>query len=122
MDKIIIVSTHPYLLNRHSKIVYLYITSREYPDLLQLPVVQRIAAKHSRTPAQILLRHTLQRGVAVIPKSTDPNRIKQVRLTLPTNTVVTDTRTRSSTYHFRIRFFHPLRLCRCLYSYATAVK
>ncbi|XP_026331348.1 prostaglandin F synthase 2-like [Hyposmocoma kahamanoa] len=52
-------------------------TGREYPDLLQLPVVQRIAAKHSRTPAQILLRHTLQRGVAVIPKSTDPNRIKQ---------------------------------------------
>ncbi|XP_049877479.1 aldo-keto reductase family 1 member A1-like [Pectinophora gossypiella] len=52
-------------------------TGREYPDLLQLPPVTRAAAAHARSPAQVLLRHTLQRGVAVIPKSTDPGRIKQ---------------------------------------------
>ncbi|KAF9414321.1 hypothetical protein HW555_007718 [Spodoptera exigua] len=52
-------------------------TGREYPDLLQLPVVTRIAQAHGRTPAQILLRYTLQRGLAAIPKSTNPARIKQ---------------------------------------------
>nr|QLI61979.1 alcohol dehydrogenase 1 [Streltzoviella insularis]QLI62144.1 alcohol dehydrogenase 3 [Streltzoviella insularis] len=52
-------------------------TGREYPDLLQLPTVQRIAEAHGRTPAQILLRQLLQRGVAAIPKSTNPERIKQ---------------------------------------------
>ncbi|XP_026734659.1 alcohol dehydrogenase [NADP(+)]-like isoform X2 [Trichoplusia ni] len=52
-------------------------TGREYPDLLQLPAVVRIAQAHGRTPAQVLLRHTLQRGLAAIPKSTNPTRIKQ---------------------------------------------
>ncbi|CAH1637652.1 unnamed protein product [Spodoptera littoralis] len=52
-------------------------TGREYPDLLQLPVVTRIAQVHGRTPAQVLLRFTLQRGLAAIPKSTNPARIKQ---------------------------------------------
>lgn len=52
-------------------------TGREYPDLLQLAEVQRIAQVHGRTSAQILLRYNLQRGLAVIPKSTNPTRIKQ---------------------------------------------
>ncbi|XP_031770164.2 aldo-keto reductase family 1 member A1-like [Galleria mellonella] len=52
-------------------------TGREYPDLLKLPIVQRIAETHSRTPAQVLLRYTLQRGLGAIPKSTNQTRIKQ---------------------------------------------
>ncbi|CAG9789206.1 unnamed protein product [Diatraea saccharalis] len=52
-------------------------TGREYPDLLKLEAVQRIANSHARTPAQVLLRYTLQRGLAVIPKSTNPERITQ---------------------------------------------
>ncbi|XP_059053387.1 aldo-keto reductase family 1 member A1-like [Achroia grisella] len=52
-------------------------TGREYPDLLSLPIVQRIADAHSRTAAQVLLRYTLQRGVGAIPKSTNPARIQQ---------------------------------------------
>nr|QMX42080.1 alcohol dehydrogenase AD4 [Dioryctria abietella] len=52
-------------------------TGREYPDLLTLPTVQSIAQAHGRTPAQVLLRYTLQRGLAAIPKSTNPRRIKQ---------------------------------------------
>ncbi|XP_028178349.1 aldo-keto reductase family 1 member A1-like [Ostrinia furnacalis] len=52
-------------------------TGREYPDLLQLEAVKRAAKAHGRTPAQILLRHLLQRGLAAIPKSTNPERIKQ---------------------------------------------
>ncbi|KAI5643138.1 aldo/keto reductase family domain-containing protein [Phthorimaea operculella] len=52
-------------------------TGREYPELQSIPEVVRIAQKHGRSPAQVLLRHTLQRGIAVIPKSTNPDRIKQ---------------------------------------------
>ncbi|XP_066995258.1 aldo-keto reductase family 1 member A1 [Anabrus simplex] len=41
------------------------------------PVIIRIAEKHGKTPAQVLLRHIIQRGIAVIPKSSNPARIKQ---------------------------------------------
>ncbi|KAK9739684.1 Aldo/keto reductase family [Popillia japonica] len=40
-------------------------------------VVNRIAKKHSKAPAQILLRFLLQLGVAAIPKSVTPSRIKE---------------------------------------------
>ncbi|MBT3250019.1 MAG: aldo/keto reductase [Candidatus Pacebacteria bacterium] len=36
------------------------------------PVVLKIAAAHSKTPAQILLRWSLQRGLIAIPKSVNP--------------------------------------------------
>jgi len=49
----------------------------ELPDILTNPVVQKIATKHSKTSAQILLRHLLQKGIAVIPKSTNPSRIRE---------------------------------------------
>ena len=39
------------------------------------PVVQEIAAKYGKTPAQILLRRTVQDGVTVIPKSVHSERI-----------------------------------------------
>ena len=35
------------------------------------------AAKHGKTPAQVLLRWATQRGVAVIPKSNDQGRLAQ---------------------------------------------
>lgn len=47
------------------------------PDLLGNPVVQRIAVKHKKTPAQVLLRFNVQRGIGVIPKSTNPCRIRE---------------------------------------------
>ncbi|XP_045776668.1 aldo-keto reductase family 1 member C15-like isoform X1 [Maniola jurtina] len=52
-------------------------TGRDYPNLLELPTVLKIAKAHSRTPAQVLLRYLLQHGVACIPKSTSPSRIKE---------------------------------------------
>jgi 2,5-diketo-D-gluconate reductase A len=41
------------------------------------PVVARIAAATGRTPAQVLIRWSLQRGVSVIPKSSTPTRIEE---------------------------------------------
>ncbi|GLG98968.1 Aldo-keto reductase AKR2E4 [Gryllus bimaculatus] len=41
------------------------------------PVVEKIAKKHNKTAAHILLRHIMQRGIVVIPKSVNPSRIKQ---------------------------------------------
>ena len=41
------------------------------------PVLQEIAQKHGRTPAQVILRWNLQRGVVVIPKSTHKERIEE---------------------------------------------
>ena len=41
------------------------------------PVVQKLAAKYDKTPAQILLRRTIQDGAAVIPKSVHAERIAE---------------------------------------------
>ena len=41
------------------------------------PVLQRVAAKHGATPAQVLVRWALQSGLVVIPKSVRPERIRE---------------------------------------------
>lgn len=45
--------------------------------LLGDPALATLAAKHGRTPAQIVLRWHIQLGTIVIPKSTTPERIKE---------------------------------------------
>ncbi|MBH1937641.1 aldo/keto reductase [Streptomyces sp. AV19] len=45
--------------------------------LLDAPALAKIAAKHGRTPAQIVLRWHLQLGNVVIPKSATPSRIRE---------------------------------------------
>ncbi|BES96974.1 unnamed protein product [Nesidiocoris tenuis] len=40
------------------------------------PLIQRLAEKHGKSPAQIMLRLQLQRGIVVIPKSTNKQRMK----------------------------------------------
>ena len=42
----------------------------------QVPVLQKLATKYGKTPAQITLRWDLQKGVVTIPKSVTPQRIK----------------------------------------------
>lgn len=46
---------------------------------LSLPLFETLAAKYEKTPAQIILRWHLQRGLAVIPKSVHPERMQQNR-------------------------------------------
>ncbi|CAD5216989.1 unnamed protein product [Bursaphelenchus okinawaensis] len=44
---------------------------------LENEIVKRLAVKYGRTTGQILLRHAIQRGLIVIPKSSNPVRLKQ---------------------------------------------
>jgi len=46
-------------------------------SLLSDPVIQALATKHERTPAQVVLRWHLQLGNIVIPKSVTPARITE---------------------------------------------
>ncbi|HET6285593.1 MAG TPA: aldo/keto reductase [Amycolatopsis sp.] len=46
-------------------------------DLLGEDAIKALAAKHGRTPAQVVLRWHLQLGNVVIPKSVTPSRIKE---------------------------------------------
>ncbi|XP_022086618.1 alcohol dehydrogenase [NADP(+)] A-like isoform X3 [Acanthaster planci] len=47
------------------------------PNLMADPEVVRIAEARGKTPAQVLIRFSLQRGIICIPKSVTPSRIKQ---------------------------------------------
>lgn len=47
------------------------------PSLLENDVINKIADKHDATPAQILIKWAVERDTAVIPKSTNPGRIKE---------------------------------------------
>ena len=45
--------------------------------MLGNPVLGEIAAGHGKTPAQVILRWNLQKGVAVIPGSCNPEHIRE---------------------------------------------
>ncbi len=46
-------------------------------EMFQEPAVLAIARKYGKTPAQVLLRFLTQKGIAVIPRSTQPKHIKE---------------------------------------------
>merc|ERR1712238_168063 len=57
----------------------------QYPHLtspLEDPVVVAIATAHNITPAQVCLRFLLQRGIVVLPKSSQVSRMKENRQTV----------------------------------------
>lgn len=47
------------------------------PSVLEDETLNRIAADHEKTPAQVMLRWHLEQGRSAIPKSTNPQRIAQ---------------------------------------------
>ncbi len=46
-------------------------------EALEDDTIVEIANRHGKSPAQVILRWHLQNGVAVIPKSVTPSRIKE---------------------------------------------
>jgi alcohol dehydrogenase (NADP+) len=44
---------------------------------MEHPLTKKLAEKYKKSPAQILIRQIMQRGISVIPKSTNPNRVKE---------------------------------------------
>lgn len=52
-------------------------SAHDTPLLFENPVIVKIAERHGKTPAQVLLRWATQRGVAVIPKSNNEGRLRQ---------------------------------------------
>eukprot|EP00983_Pelagomonas_calceolata_P098418 1158345-Pelagomonas_calceolata.AAC.3 len=47
------------------------------PTPLKLKEVHEVASRVTKTPAQVLIRYALQRGASVIPKSANPEHIKE---------------------------------------------
>lgn len=46
-------------------------------ELLHAPVLARISEKHGKTPGQVVLRWHVQQGLVAIPKSANPERIRE---------------------------------------------
>ena len=46
-------------------------------EMFQEPAVLTLAEKYGKTPAQVLLRFLTQKGIAVIPRSTQPEHIRE---------------------------------------------
>lgn len=55
------------------------IPGRQWPsrDLMQHSLVLELAKKYNKTPAQVLLRHLVHLKIGVIPKSVNPERVKE---------------------------------------------
>lgn len=51
--------------------------AEESESVLEQEVVKEIAGKHGRTAAQVVLRWGVQRGTAVVPKSSKPERLRE---------------------------------------------
>lgn len=51
--------------------------AKDTPLLFDHEVVKKVADRHAKSPAQVLLRWSTQRNVAVIPKSNNPDRLEQ---------------------------------------------
>jgi len=47
------------------------------PNILHNPTIEEIAKKHGKSTAQVVLRHGIQKGLIVIPKSTNEKRLKE---------------------------------------------
>jgi diketogulonate reductase-like aldo/keto reductase len=46
-------------------------------EVFQHPIIQDIAKKYEKSPAQVILRWDIQSGIVTIPKSVTPSRIKE---------------------------------------------
>lgn len=47
------------------------------PNILEDPVLIKLAEKHKKSTAQVILRYLTQKDIVVIPKSINPQRLRQ---------------------------------------------
>jgi 2,5-diketo-D-gluconate reductase A len=81
------IELHPYLVRfeqrefhaQHAIITQAWAPLGRGGQLLADPVITTIAARHARTPAQVVLRWHIEAGVAPIPKSARPQRLDENR-------------------------------------------
>ena len=52
-------------------------TKGEGCNILKEEIITDIAAKHGRTPGQVVIKFSLQRGIGLIPKTSNPARIQE---------------------------------------------
>ena len=79
------VECHPYLAQnelkefcaKHNILVEAWSPLEQGGEVLKDEVIQKIAASHSKSPAQVVLRWHLQNNTIVIPKSVTPSRIEE---------------------------------------------
>ncbi|KRK87749.1 aldehyde reductase [Lentilactobacillus sunkii DSM 19904] len=78
------IETHPYLtqqpmidFDKKMSIVTQAWSPLGRGIVLDNPMLDKMAKHHGKTPAQIVLRWDLQRGISIIPKSKSPERIKE---------------------------------------------
>jgi len=62
---------------RHGIVTESYSPLGAGTDLLNAPVLGRIAQKHGKTPGQIVLRWHIEQGLVAIPKTANPERMKE---------------------------------------------
>ncbi|XP_076006813.1 aldo-keto reductase family 1 member A1-A isoform X2 [Genypterus blacodes] len=80
--------------------------SPDEPRLLEDPRLRAIAQRYQRTPAQVIIRWHVQRGVVCIPKSVTPSRIQQ-NLQVFDFTLSGDDMKRIETFNCNKRFIVP---------------
>lgn len=51
--------------------------NEKHSSALEHPLVKELSKKYGKTPAQLLLRQLTQRGISVIPKSTNEKRLAE---------------------------------------------
>jgi diketogulonate reductase-like aldo/keto reductase len=82
------IEVHPYLVQQDliklsyklggiKTVAYSPLGSGKLPEMLVDPSLIKIATKHKRTVCEIILRWLVQRGLIVIPRSTNEDRLKQ---------------------------------------------
>ena len=62
---------------RHGIVVMSWSPLGRGPELRSDPLVTELARRHGRTPAQVLLRWHIELGLVPVPKSEDPQRLRE---------------------------------------------
>ncbi|GAA3271886.1 aldo/keto reductase [Paenarthrobacter aurescens] len=63
--------------DRHGIVTESYSPLGAGSELLNAPVLEAVGAKHGKTPGQVVLRWHVQQGLVAIPKTANPQRMKE---------------------------------------------